>query len=625
MLSRVRTSLILCALVFGLCAGQAAGECASFYDSLNDAESINANGGIIAGPLAFAPAVNGSGAVFNGACHVTYSDELFAASSGSVALWFRKFSPDEAGGIWQIGTLGQPNSVGVFYAGQSNVHFELRNSNGELVQINTPDVLMQDEWTHIVAAWRCDGSACDLWLFVNGRFVTHGHLPGSFNQAAAALQIGYTGYYEYAEGIMDELRFFDWDLLDGEVYAEYVYSSNRHRYQPTSKPVSTGPVQVVGKSLRVNGEPFTVKGVGYAPTPIGFWPWEYSTYTDPDIIARDIALLEAMNVNTVRTWGQPSLMLLDALYYDAAEPIYAIAGFWIPTSGIDYGDPATIAYYEAEFQDFIDLFKDHPAILGWGVGNEVNLHLDGQALIDWYTLANRLAEVAYEEEGATYHPTILVNADLWDMGNVDCHSDDVSLDFVDVWGHNTYFGEYAHCYFDYYDAISAKPLIFTEYGIDAYDNASGGEYQDVQAEYVVRQWRQIRSGCVGGTIMAYSDEWWKADDPHNHDLGGYATDNHPDGYSNEEWWGMVSVEDNGNAPDIMHPRVAYYALAQEYGALVGDLDHDGDVDLADLAQLLAHYGMTGGATYEDGDLDADGDVDLSDLAGLLAHYGVPVP
>ncbi len=53
----------------------------------------------------------------------------------------------------------------------------------------------------------------------------------------------------------------------------------------------------------------------------------------------------------------------------------------------------------------------------------------------------------------------------------------------------------------------------------------------------------------------------------------------------------------------------------------GDLDGDGDVDLTDLAQLLANYGVTEGATYEDGDLDGDGDVDLSDLAELLAHYG----
>jgi len=53
----------------------------------------------------------------------------------------------------------------------------------------------------------------------------------------------------------------------------------------------------------------------------------------------------------------------------------------------------------------------------------------------------------------------------------------------------------------------------------------------------------------------------------------------------------------------------------------GDLDGDRDVDLADLALLLANYGMTQGATYEDGDLDGDGDVDLADLAALLAVYG----
>ncbi|MBU0617680.1 MAG: hypothetical protein KKI02_08175, partial [Planctomycetes bacterium] len=53
----------------------------------------------------------------------------------------------------------------------------------------------------------------------------------------------------------------------------------------------------------------------------------------------------------------------------------------------------------------------------------------------------------------------------------------------------------------------------------------------------------------------------------------------------------------------------------------GDLDYDGDVDLADLAQLLGSYGDVGDVGYEDGDLDGDGDVDLADLAELLGHYG----
>jgi hypothetical protein len=59
--------------------------------------------------------------------------------------------------------------------------------------------------------------------------------------------------------------------------------------------------------------------------------------------------------------------------------------------------------------------------------------------------------------------------------------------------------------------------------------------------------------------------------------------------------------------------------------LDGDLDSDGDVDLSDLAQLLSHYGTTGGATWEEGDIDGDGDVDLSDLAALLAEYGESCP
>jgi hypothetical protein len=56
--------------------------------------------------------------------------------------------------------------------------------------------------------------------------------------------------------------------------------------------------------------------------------------------------------------------------------------------------------------------------------------------------------------------------------------------------------------------------------------------------------------------------------------------------------------------------------------LFGDLNHDDDVDLGDLAELLAHYGMVGGVTYEDGDIDGDDDVDLTDLTILLSHYGL---
>jgi hypothetical protein len=59
--------------------------------------------------------------------------------------------------------------------------------------------------------------------------------------------------------------------------------------------------------------------------------------------------------------------------------------------------------------------------------------------------------------------------------------------------------------------------------------------------------------------------------------------------------------------------------------LLGDLDRNGSVELSDLAQLLANYGITSGAAYEDGDLNGDAAVSLSDLAELLAHYGETCP
>jgi hypothetical protein len=61
-----------------------------------------------------------------------------------------------------------------------------------------------------------------------------------------------------------------------------------------------------------------------------------------------------------------------------------------------------------------------------------------------------------------------------------------------------------------------------------------------------------------------------------------------------------------------------------YGYCLGDLDEDADIDLADLAALLANYGGEN-VSYEDGDLDQDADVDLEDLAALLAVNGTECP
>ncbi len=54
-----------------------------------------------------------------------------------------------------------------------------------------------------------------------------------------------------------------------------------------------------------------------------------------------------------------------------------------------------------------------------------------------------------------------------------------------------------------------------------------------------------------------------------------------------------------------------------------DLDGDGRVGVGDLSTLLTNFGRNHGATPKQGDVNQDGVIDLADLADLLVRYGLP--
>lgn len=57
------------------------------------------------------------------------------------------------------------------------------------------------------------------------------------------------------------------------------------------------------------------------------------------------------------------------------------------------------------------------------------------------------------------------------------------------------------------------------------------------------------------------------------------------------------------------------------GDVDADFDNNCEVNLTDLATLLANFGTSMGATNATGDTDANGDVSLTDLANLLGRFG----
>jgi len=132
-----------------------------------------------------------------------------------------------------------------------------------------------------------------------------------------------------------------------------------------------------------------------------------------------------------------------------------------------------------------------------------------------------------------------------------------------------------------YANVTSKPMLITEYGIDAYDDVARAENQTTQNSWDLALADEINSNsniCSGGFIFEYSDEWWKAesgeyDSNHTncpasnsnvHLNCGFPESNFPDKYSNEAWWGLLSIAKNISGPDILTPRQMFYSIADIY-------------------------------------------------------------
>ncbi len=337
---------------------------------------------------------------------------------------------------------------------------------------------------------------------------------------------------------------------------------------PAIKPLSTGAVRINKNILETdfdgNGiyEPFVVQGAAFSPVPIGSAPIPQALYD------RSIATLVDIHANTVRTYSGVDKYFLQKA---AQNNIRVIVGFWVNLD-LDLSLPDIRKKIVDDFSNFVFDLKEYPAILIWNIGNEQNYSSapnNGNSQY-WYSLVQEMAVAAYKVEGEKFHPVCASNGGYANIGSAAKNADDASMSYVDLWASNAYEWSFGN-FFTEYRKKSAKPIVITEFGIDALDNRTKTEYEVTQAEFDSTNWNQMRTAsdvCVGGTVFEFTDEWWKDDKGNRttHEYGGYFTGAHPDGYANEEWWGIIAVtpDTDGDGLDEWRARKAYYMFQRNW-------------------------------------------------------------
>lgn len=358
-----------------------------------------------------------------------------------------------------------------------------------------------------------------------------------------------------------------------------------------------------GMKLKVNGSDFMINGVNWDYFPIGT-NYNFSLWNQPDDVIRaaldeEMSMLRNMGVNTIRQYtGVPAKWIkyiyekygiYTVLNHSFGRYGLTLDGTWVQNT--EYADPRVRELLLREVQEMTEVYKDTPGLLLYLLGNENNYGLfwegaetedipleDRKSTIRAEALYKLFNEATLQMKTIDKaHPVAICNGDLLFLEIIarQCPS-------VDILGVNMYRGVSFGDAFDRVKKEYGKPLLFTEFGADAFNAVTNSEDQQAQAYYLVGNWKEIyenaagfgkAGNAIGGFTFQFSDGWWKFGQTSNLDIhdnnaswsnGGYLSDYVPgENNMNEEWFGICSKgPTNERGLYHLYPRAAYYALKE---------------------------------------------------------------
>lgn len=170
-----------------------------------------------------------------------------------------------------------------------------------------------------------------------------------------------------------------------------------------------------------------------------------------------LELLKASGGNSIRTWGADKA----AADLDKAHRLglTVTLGFWLghKEHGFRYDDPKAVADQRAKIRQIAERVKDHPALLFWAVGNE--MEADGKDPNVWKAVEEIAADLKRLDPN---HPTMTVIADIGE-GGVKVKQIAALCPSIDVIGINSY-GGLSSLPKRLKEVGSTKPYVVTEFG-----------------------------------------------------------------------------------------------------------------------------------------------------------------
>jgi len=153
-------------------------------------------------------------------------------------------------------------------------------------------------------------------------------------------------------------------------------------------PALASQVSVRGTEILVDGRPFVPNGASGETR---------------------LPELRATGANVVRTYGQEPGEILDAAQRAGLK---VIVGFWMghPRLGFDYRNRQAVAAQLESLRHMVERYRNHPAVLMWGIGNEVEVELPPEEAALVWPAINEAAQLVKSLDPS--HPTLAVVAEV---------------------------------------------------------------------------------------------------------------------------------------------------------------------------------------------------------------------